>query len=550
MNYDFGTTPAKNRPLPLTLNEIESAHLVRRIADNQPSTSLSAYIFKHALIQDEAYMSLTRNERKRLHRLVARVLERLNAAELDENAALLAYHFERADEPRQTFAYLQRAADWARRGAAYREQAALLKRAIEIAETADETELLSRLRAQRGQALLNVTEWREALSELTRALEEAPVHDIRLRAQILLDLAATSQWLWDIARSLEYAQVALQLAEQLGDNMLAASAMTQLAVAQTSDGRPQESIESFTRAFQRAGSPSTLALVRALEYFGLGLYWMGEQESSIARSEMAIERARALTDHVTIVRALSNLGAAQAARGNYGAALAIYQEACEHAAQNNILPWLARALSMRSGLHLDLFDYAGAEEYIDQARITARRAQFSATLVGSAIDLIFSSVQRGELVRADRFVRQVEETIHTIYGSHRWLWEVRFLQARAELALARGDLDAALKWADEALARSHSTGRRKYQLLARLTRAQARGEREYKAALQDTRAALALAQELGDPLLLLRAAAIHLRFEKEESVRAAARAARAHIADSLPESSLRDRFLAVVCEWL
>jgi hypothetical protein len=286
-----------------------------------------------------------------------------------------------------------------------------------------------------------------------------------------------------------------------------------------------------------------------MEYFGLCLYWLGEQETSLVRSRSAIQHAHAISDHVTIVRALSNQAAADAARGEYGAALAGYAEARAHAQEHKILPWLARALSMLAGLHLDLYDFAGAEALMDEARIVARRAQFSATLVGTEIDLIFSSLRRGEITRADRFVRQVEQGIHTIYGSHRWLWEVRFLEARAELALARDQLTEARRWAEEGVSRSRTTGRRKYELLGLLTGAQAIQGRDPDTALEEMQAAFALARELDDPVLIVRAAVTRMQFDKSAGLRAQARAARARILNSLPASALRDGFFAVSAEW-
>jgi predicted ATPase len=112
MNNDFRMTPLIVRSLDATLNQIESAQLVRRLTDLD-----AAYLFKHARVQDGAYLSLTRHERKRLHHFVAQTLERENADVLDETAALLAYHFEQAGEWAPALTYLQRAAEWAARAA-------------------------------------------------------------------------------------------------------------------------------------------------------------------------------------------------------------------------------------------------------------------------------------------------------------------------------------------------------------------------------------------------------------------------------------------------
>lgn len=93
MTCDFRVTSPVMPSLDETLCQIESTQLVRRMAQNE-----TAYIIKHALVRDGASMSLTRHERKHLHRLVAKSLERVRGNRLDENAVLSAFHFERAED--------------------------------------------------------------------------------------------------------------------------------------------------------------------------------------------------------------------------------------------------------------------------------------------------------------------------------------------------------------------------------------------------------------------------------------------------------------------
>src|SRR5262249_51244955 len=70
------------------------------------------YAFKHPLTQQVAYESLLRDRRRRTHATVARVLEDLDAAKLDERAALLAHHWEAAGEPVLAARWHARAAEW------------------------------------------------------------------------------------------------------------------------------------------------------------------------------------------------------------------------------------------------------------------------------------------------------------------------------------------------------------------------------------------------------------------------------------------------------
>lgn len=88
-----------------------------------------AYQFRHALIQDAAYESLLRQERRRLHLAVGETLERLHTDRRAEIAGELALHFEKAEEDQRAFTYLVLAGKHALSRFAVREARAFLERA-------------------------------------------------------------------------------------------------------------------------------------------------------------------------------------------------------------------------------------------------------------------------------------------------------------------------------------------------------------------------------------------------------------------------------------
>ncbi|MGB8645768.1 MAG: hypothetical protein WCF84_11065 [Anaerolineae bacterium] len=93
-----------------SLVQLEQAQLVHRLAEPD-----LAYLFKHALVQDTAYASLLKRERKRLHRAVGEALERLYADQVDHYAALLAQHYAEAGDDDRTSQYAALAGDVAAR---------------------------------------------------------------------------------------------------------------------------------------------------------------------------------------------------------------------------------------------------------------------------------------------------------------------------------------------------------------------------------------------------------------------------------------------------
>ena len=110
MNYDFSVASGKSGSLGVILTNIESAQLIRRI--DEPDL---AYLFKHALVQDTAYESLLKHDRKGLHRAVAKALERAYPDQLDEFASQLAWHYAEAGDDEKTCEYAARAAEADRR---------------------------------------------------------------------------------------------------------------------------------------------------------------------------------------------------------------------------------------------------------------------------------------------------------------------------------------------------------------------------------------------------------------------------------------------------
>ena len=76
---------------------------------------VAEYAFKHALTQEVALGSQLAERRRRTHARVAGAIEAAHAEKLDEQAALLAGHWEGADEPLVAARWHRRAADWVRR---------------------------------------------------------------------------------------------------------------------------------------------------------------------------------------------------------------------------------------------------------------------------------------------------------------------------------------------------------------------------------------------------------------------------------------------------
>ena len=90
------------------------------------------FSFRHALVQETAYRSILRKQRREFHRRVGEAMEELFASRLDEYAPVLAMHFERAGDITRAFDYFLRAGDVAYRLYAVKEAISHYSQALEI----------------------------------------------------------------------------------------------------------------------------------------------------------------------------------------------------------------------------------------------------------------------------------------------------------------------------------------------------------------------------------------------------------------------------------
>jgi class 3 adenylate cyclase len=111
------------------------------------------YAFKHPLTQEVADHSQLKERRAETHALVARVLEELSGDRLDEEAALIAHHWEEAGENLAAAYWHARAARWI--GVRnYREAFSHWRRVVALIGDTDESSDAIRLRVEARRTLL------------------------------------------------------------------------------------------------------------------------------------------------------------------------------------------------------------------------------------------------------------------------------------------------------------------------------------------------------------------------------------------------------------
>ena len=521
-----------DRPEPLVLSALDATCRARLLVEAPEE----GYRFPHDVIREVVETDLGMARRATLHRQVAEAIER-RPGEIP--IELVAYHYTRSGRQDRAIDYLVKAAERAYHTLAYREAVSLLEQAIGIAQRHGLPDRVADLRVRRGRSLLGAGLWSEARSELDLAFAALPGSAVEQRARVLAYLAEISFWLRDTPSMHRYADAALTQAEAAGHADLAAEAMAWRAEADKCDGDLGSSLDRYRRALTRQEESCLPALVNAPLLF----YLIGQSDEAATLARAGIQAAREANDAVALMTVYPHLGLALAASGRYAEALQVFDEAWHFGREYEIRSQLSRSMAMSIGMHLDLFDFEGAERIAEEARELARSAGWPPTVVSAGIDLLFNFARRQEVGRADLLLSEVAEAVETTSGWHGWLWRLRLAQARAELALGRGRGEVALQLAEDALAHSRKRGRAKYQAAGLRTQAQALAARgRVKDAIARLREALALARPVDDPLLYLSVATLLLQLDGSDTLAGEARAVVGRIVLALPDGSMRRRF--------
>jgi tetratricopeptide (TPR) repeat protein len=239
-------------PLTGLMSHLEDAGMIE-VAETDPEIE---YLFRHVLIQEAAYASLLRQERREVHRLVAASLEHRYPDRLDELAPVLATHHERAGEVARAVDYLERAGHYAMARFANHEALEAFARARRLlGDEGLDPELRRRrarldlLRVEAGTAFVPTD---EGLAILASVREEATaIGDDELLAGALRQIAVERVMRGELYGSPELRDAldrGLSLAASLGDRTLRARLLALLATARYQGAEYRAAIAAYEEA--------------------------------------------------------------------------------------------------------------------------------------------------------------------------------------------------------------------------------------------------------------------------------------------------------------
>jgi class 3 adenylate cyclase len=434
------------------LPEAELAAALRMLAQAELVYETALYpeaefAFKHPLTQEVAYGSQLGERRKRVHAAVAQAIEATSGEKLDEQAALLAHHWERAGEALAAAIWHGRAADWAGardREAMYRHWERVRALLAEVPESAETQKLgvVARTRMIHNVIFLGDARvdtavlFAEGMALAARLEEPAP------RVILLSEYGGVPVQAGQMHEGLAHLSEGVALADRSGDPFLRFMARTPYGVYLAVAGRLRETVRIATEAEALCGgdpdlgaeitgfSPYCMNLVAR----GFATAFLGHPVDAVEVIERAIEIARRRRDVEAGAYAYSAASAVCELLGDGGSALRQGRQAVEMAEASGGPLFRALARGYLAWAHEVAGQWAEASGVAESAIAIIRTRRVGRLAEPECLTLLaHAHLRSGASARA---LEAAEEAIARTQEGGLRVYEIRALLARAHVLTA------------------------------------------------------------------------------------------------------------------
>ena len=194
----------------------------------------ATYTFRHALVQDAAYATMLKSERRQLHARIAKVLVEQFPVVTETLPEVVAHHFTEAELGSEAIGYWRKAGQLASARSAGREAITFFEQALHLLKTLPESQSALEqgfdIRLELRQLLVQLGEVRRALERLREAETLAErMNDDRRRGRVCAVMTSMYGGLGELDDGLTSGTRALEIAGRLGDLRLRILATSFLA---------------------------------------------------------------------------------------------------------------------------------------------------------------------------------------------------------------------------------------------------------------------------------------------------------------------------------
>ena len=260
------------------------------------------FAFKHVLLQEAAYQTLLRDERRDFHQRIAEIIERDTAA---PELPILFHHFLRAERWDKAFLYGIKAADAARSLSALKDALELYDAALKVARDHPDIALDKSMLLHAQMAYGNVLSFLGHNREAQRYFEELLAHHrtLKMRAPIYRSIGRLNSLTGNMRKAQTYLERALRLFQREEDHEAEAETLRDLALV-------MERRRDYPKSLEYASRALTIAQEHALRSQMQGIYYVlatthffgGSLEKSIQYNEESLRLATENGDQLGVAR--------------------------------------------------------------------------------------------------------------------------------------------------------------------------------------------------------------------------------------------------------
>ena len=474
------------------------------------------YIFKHALTQEVAYNSLLHKRKKEIHGKIGKAIEELYSERLEEFYEILAYHFVQAEGWEKAFLYLFKSGEKTRQAYANNEAIAFYTHAIEVSgrttPALDEEELLS-VYEGRGLVWMLQTRLDDAIADFRTMLELARTTGNKKKVgESLCHLTYShfSKFSEDQVPFIEqYAQEALQLSQQIGDQKVFAKSLLNLGLMQQWRGNLPEAdrkLEESMQICRREEYKDSLA--QNLLWLNAQAYWQGNISRAIPFCQESLAVSREIHDGLSELFNLAFLCLEYGSLGDYDQAFTVLYEGMAKAKERKNKFILGRLTNTLGWFHRELGDFSRALEFDLESMEIGRMHRIDNVEISALINLGFDYFALGQHERALSYLEPTLERVEReAFGSHRWRWKAKLPIGLAELSYVSGAYEEALRQVDEGIKVAQDSSSQKYVAKGRVLRGKIVAKLgDSDAAGTELQRAFTLAEQLRSPTIVYPAA--------------------------------------------
>ena len=458
----------------IQLDTLEAKGLIR-LATLRPELE---YLFRHALVQDAAYGSLLKQERRDLHGRVGEALEQLYPDRRGELAPVLGMHFEQAGRTEKAIGYYAEGAQHALQQNAIQEAYSAFDHARalieqEVPDPSLPSEELNRRRrrrieielgrAQAGYSFRAPEDAFEALEGVLPDAEALGDPELAARTYLLIALGRLQNGEQPseppVARALARIR---EIGEEIGDQSLIAAPLALIGLSQVFAGRVRDGVAALEEGLPLMDRMDSIGAAFSRGALAIGYATLGEFD----KADAAAAEARTIADRGDLIAQLDALIAesyVRSLRGELDRAIALAEECVGRAEETGasacmvVSSWILGDAFHRQGRFAEATDVLKRGSDVS---LVVDRKVWRPTLqawLGSAAAAMGA-------VGPDEW----DEALATARSIGNSLGEAGILWKRGEATAAKGDIDVAVADFEASAAILQDQGARPH--LARVTR--------------------------------------------------------------------------------